>query len=143
MEVRFLELGSVNDELLRYAVILARSDGRWVFVRNRERSTWEVPGGRREPGEDITETARRELVEETGAVKFRLGPISVYCVIWNDSPSYGQLFYASIEELGELPDYEIVERALLESLPDNLTYPHIQGELFRHFLRVSREAADD
>ena len=49
---------SVEDGLLRFAVIGARSGGRWVFCRHGERDTWECPGGHREPGESIEETAK-------------------------------------------------------------------------------------
>ena len=40
-----------------------------------------MPGGHREAGEDILETAKRELQEETGAIKFEIKPICVYLVI--------------------------------------------------------------
>ena len=44
---------------LRYAVVAARCGGQWVLSRHRERGTWELPGGHREPGEDIDAAARR------------------------------------------------------------------------------------
>ena len=62
-EVKFYD--HVDDALLKYAVIIAKHQGKWVFCRHRERDTLEIPGGHREPGETILETARRELAEET------------------------------------------------------------------------------
>ena len=59
MKVNFYE--QVDDELLRFAVIIARHNGKWVFCKHRERDTYELPGGHREPGEQILDTARREL----------------------------------------------------------------------------------
>ena len=59
MEVKFYD--TVNDELLKFAVIISQSNGKWVFCKHKERDTYEVPGGHREAGEDILETAKREL----------------------------------------------------------------------------------
>ena len=78
MEVKFYD--TVNDELLKFAVVISQSNGKWVFCKHKERDTYEVPGGHREAGEDIFETAKRELQEETGAIKFEIKPICVYSV---------------------------------------------------------------
>ena len=51
----------VEDSKLRFAVIITKTEGHWVFCKHKERSTLEVPGGHREPGEDILATAKREL----------------------------------------------------------------------------------
>ena len=61
MEVKFYN--SINDELLKYAVIISKSNNKWVFCKHKERSTYEVPGGHREEKETIYETAVRELKE--------------------------------------------------------------------------------
>lgn len=66
MKVNFYD--SINDSMLKFAVIIARHNGKWVFCKHKERNTWEAPGGHREDGEDILETAKRELYEETGAI---------------------------------------------------------------------------
>ena len=72
-EVKFYD--AVDDKLLKFAVIIARTNGKWVFCKHRERDTFEVPGGHREKGEPITDTARRELYEETGATEYTLKPV--------------------------------------------------------------------
>ena len=64
VEVNFHD--QMADELLKFAVIIAKTEGKWVFCKHRERSTYEVPGGHREAGETILEAAKRELQEETG-----------------------------------------------------------------------------
>ena len=52
---------SIDDSMLKFAVIIAKHNGKRVICKHRERSTWDVSGGHREQGEDILETAKREL----------------------------------------------------------------------------------
>ena len=73
VEVKFYD--NIADELLKFAVIISKTDNKWVFCKHKERETYEVPGGHREPGESIFETAKRELQEETGAIDFKIEPL--------------------------------------------------------------------
>lgn len=59
VEVSFYD--NVDDNLLKFAVIISKTEGKWVFCKHKERDTYEVPGGHREENESILETARREL----------------------------------------------------------------------------------
>ena len=79
MSVNFYE--NVDDGLLKFAVIMTKTNGKWVFCKHKLRDTWEVPGGHREPNENIIDTAKRELIEETGAIDFKLKPICAYSVL--------------------------------------------------------------
>ncbi len=129
-EVSFCKAGQVDDKLLKYAVIAARYENKWVLCRHRERDTWEIPGGHRETGETIEETARRELREETGAIEADVAPVGVYSVVKDGVNSYGMLFFAKIAAMGELSDEsEIGEVRLFEIIPEELTYPDIQPRL--------------
>ncbi|MEG2356376.1 MAG: NUDIX domain-containing protein, partial [Clostridia bacterium] len=65
---------TVADEKLKFAVIVSRMNGQWLFCKHKERNTYECPGGHRELGEPILHTAKRELYEETGAKVFTLEP---------------------------------------------------------------------
>ena len=133
-EVRFYD--SVEDFLIKFAVILARADGKWVFCKHRERTTLEVPGGHREPGETVDETAARELWEETGAKEFTLRPICVYSVVRDDAEeSFGGLYAAEIASF-EAIHSEIEKIVLLDEPPQsNWTYPEIQPELLKEAIR--------
>ena len=55
-EVKFYD--TVEDELLKFAVIISKSNGKWVFCKHKERNTFEFPGGHRENKEDIFDTAK-------------------------------------------------------------------------------------
>ena len=122
LEVKFYD--DVDDGLLKYAVIIARYQGKWVFCRHRDRDTLEVPGGHREPRESILETARRELAEETGASDYTLTPVCVYSF-----RDYGMLYYADISALDGGLHHEIGEICLMDGLPERWTYPLIQPKL--------------
>lgn len=50
-----------------HVFVLSRYKGRWVLTKHRERG-FEFPGGKREAGESIEETAIREVYEETGGL---------------------------------------------------------------------------
>lgn len=155
-KVRFYD--RVEDSLLRFAVIIAKSGDQWVFCKHRERDTYEVPGGHREPGEDIEAAARRELYEETGALVYTLTPICVYSVSDSEEPdgresldvshpntdqrnitgqpvicrseeSFGMLYFARIESFEPELHSEIEKIILTEELPDQWTYPEIQPKL--------------
>ena len=122
----------VADEDLKFAVIAARYQDKWVYCRHKERSTWEIPGGHRDPGETIEEAAHRELAEETGAADAEIKAIAVYGVEKDGQQSYGMLFFAKIHNLGDLPqNSEIGEVQLCDTPPENLTYPEIQPHLYR------------
>ena len=133
LEVKFHE--SVADELLKFAVIFAKTEGKWVFCKHKERDTYELPGGHRETGESILEAAKRELIEETGAIEFDIKPICVYSVKGktkvnkgDEDISFGMLYYAEIFSFGEIHS-EIEKIVITDTLVDNWTYPLIQPRL--------------
>lgn len=139
MQVKFYE--QVEDSLLKFAVIVSKSNGKWVFCKHRERDTYEVPGGHREEGETILGTAERELREETGAVLFDMKPVCVYSVTGknrvNESgdETYGMLYFADIKRFEKELHSEMEKVRLFDGLPDALAYPQIQPLLIAEVQR--------
>ena len=144
MKVQFYD--EIEDSLLKFAVIISKSEEKWVFCRHRERDTYEIRGGHREIGEAIEETAARELAEETGAVDFDLRPVCVYSVTGKNSvnktgeETYGMLYYADIRTFTEELHSEIEKIVFLDKLPDDWTYPQIQPLLIEEYERRNERA---
>lgn len=135
LEVKFYD--EVADDLLKFAVIIAKTEGKWVFCKHKERTTYEVPGGHREVGETILDAAKRELREETGAVDFEIRPVCVYSVKGKtrinereEDESYGMLYVAEIASFEELHS-EIEKILVTDTLVENWTYSLIQPKLLK------------
>ena len=129
--VRFYD--HADDTLLKFAVIIARTEGKWVFCKHRERDAYELPGGHREAGETVMEAAKRELYEETGALTYSLMPVCVYSVSapgnFNGEESFGMLFYAEITKFENELHSEIESIIITDRLVDNWAYPPIHPKL--------------
>lgn len=138
-QVRFYE--TVDDAWLKFAVIISCADGKWVFCRHRERDTYEIPGGHREPGETILEAAERELREETGAREFEIHPVCVYSVtgktraVESGEETFGMLYSAQIKSFEKELHSEIAQVEQFETLPEKWTYPQIQPLLIQEYER--------
>ena len=78
MKIKFYDKNIIEDKKLLYSIIVSEYKGKWVFVKDKERQRWEVPAGTREKGEEIIETAKRELYEETGLIAKELTLLGVF-----------------------------------------------------------------
>lgn len=135
--IRFYE--QANDTLLKFAVVLTKSNGKWVFCKHKARNTYEIPGGHREQDEAIDDTAKRELYEETGAVQFSLTPVCIYSVTAKDNfdgaETFGKLYFAEVQEFESELHNEIEKIIFTEEKISNWTYPQIQPTLFEEARR--------
>ena len=111
-----------DHEKLKFAVICAKTEGKFVLCKHKMRDTLEFP-------------AERELKEETGAKDFTLEPVCIYGVKEGDGDeTYGMLCVADITSF-EPFDSEIEKIVITDTLPDNWTYPTIQPYLLKELNR--------
>ena len=130
--VSFYEPDYLPGSKLIYSVVAAKYLDKWVYVRHHQRNTFEIPGGHIEENETPFEAAKRELVEETGALDFNLFFVSTYSVTIDEETRFGKLYFAQISKIGPVPDTsEIAEITFLDNLPEPVTYPEIQPLLFK------------
>lgn len=143
MEVNFYE--DVEDCLLKFAVIISRFEGKWVFCKHKKRDTYEIPGGHREDNETILDTAKRELIEETGATDFSIKPVCVYSVIGKTrvnetgEETFGMLYAADIKGMDKELHSEIEKVVLFDTMPTEWTYPTIQPLFIKEYKRRIKE----
>lgn len=133
MTSKIFEINSLKQ--YKYVVVLSEYNGKIMLSRHKKRTTWETQGGHIESGETPLEAAKRELYEESGAIKYSISPL---CDYWagdegTDNWANGMVFHAIIRELEPIPQSEMAEIATFDELPDNLTYPEITPVLFDYF----------
>ena len=140
-EVKFYD--NTDDNLLKFAVIISKANGKFVLCKHKERNTYEIPGGHREKGETVLEAAKRELKEETGAVDFTIKPVCVYSVKGKtrvnenvDNETFGMLYVADIFSFEEIHS-EIEKIIITDKLEYDWTYPLIQPKLMKEAQRLS------
>lgn len=132
---RVYEVGAL--QTYKYVVVLSTCCGKLMLSRHKARTTWETQGGHVEAGETPLEAARRELYEESGALRYE---IRALCDYWAGDEKTGEgatgmVFHAEIQELGPIPESEMAEVRLFDGLPENLTYPGITPELYMYLLK--------
>ena len=143
-EQAYVILHEITRHLLRrpvigVAVIARAPDGRILLVRRADTGTWAIPGGTLEWGEQLRESAVREVAEECGATVTKLGRITgVYSRPDRDMRFHGVTVVVLAEFDGEVRGpknpLEIREARLfrVEDVPRPLALK--QDELLDHAL---------
>lgn len=135
LEVKFYD--RVTDCQLKFAVIISRSNEKWVLCKHKERTTYEFPGGHRENGESIIDTAKRELYEETGALDYGvISENSMYAMPEAAIPSIesieeeavsaessNSIFIPASVDIGPMSVYYIKDLGINANSAKNITSP--------------------
>lgn len=134
LQCRLFPLGYLKK--YKYTVICTYYQGKWILSRHKKRDTWETQGGHIEDGESPLECAKRELIEESGIKDAELYPICDYWGFNRQACSNGMVFLAVVHSLGELPNSEMKEVKLFDTLPADLTYPQTSPKLYAEAEKV-------
>ena len=83
---------------LTHSLVLVRHENSFLFVFDKWKKQWEIPGGKIEPGESFQDCALRELAEESGqevsALRFR--GVTKFILAPGQRLEYGVLFCADL-----------------------------------------------
>lgn len=119
-------------------VFVERDDGAHLFVRHTYRARWGVPGGLLEKGEDPSEAAVREVLEETGVAVELVGEPAV---VVDAVPQRVDVIYrgrlvdpARSEASPRSPEIEAVEWFPADS------FPELQHETAQALVALARSA---
>lgn len=137
LQCRLYPLGYL--ERYKYTVICSNYQGKWILSRHKKRDTWETQGGHIEAGETPLACARRELFEESGIEDADLYPVCDYWGFNRQACSNGMVFLAVVHTIGDLPESEMKEIRVFDTLPTNLTYPETTPKLLAEAERVLKK----
>lgn len=99
-------------------LVVLRCENKFVLARNKKRGGMELPGGHKEYNETIEETARRETIEEVGALIKDL-KIKGYYILPTGHKTI--ITTAEVQEfVGITGEFETENVQLFEKIPQNL-----------------------
>src|SRR4051812_22689635 len=102
--VRFEFLSGSFSKQANHVFVICRYKDQWLLTKHKIRG-WEFPGGKKEQGETLEETAIREVEEETGAQIKSLQFIGEYEVTNKENSFVKAIYFAEVETLMGKEDY--------------------------------------
>lgn len=124
------------DAPLTHALIVVKCQGKYLFMYNKWRNSWELPGGVIKKGETAKQRVIRELFEETnqkidyvdykGLMKFRLQP-SYHGL---ERTEYGVLYSGQLSQLDDFVENDEAKSIILwDGVSDIGTFSEIDKKL--------------
>lgn len=127
VKIHFVQSKEEQNDVL----VIPHYEGKWLFTEHKIRGL-EFPGGKGEAGEDNTTTAKRELMEETGAIPFEFVFVADYEVASSERPFTKRVFFCEVKQI--VPQENYLETAGPKLLKGHLR-KIVQREAFSFFMR--------
>jgi 8-oxo-dGTP diphosphatase len=132
-KVQFLPEPNQFSENAKHVLVICEYNQQWLLTNHKERG-WEFPGGKVEENETLHAAARREVLEETGAIIRELVPFGAYKVNEPNGYFIKKIFYATIDKIKPKQGYYetngpvLVEKDLLLTDRFNSHYSFIMQD---------------
>lgn len=96
--------GHAFHEQVKHVFVICEYGNGWLLTKHKKRGL-EFPGGKRELGETLEESARREVFEETGAILSSLVQLGEYRVQDLKETFVKAIFWGKVEQIEEKSSY--------------------------------------